>query len=571
MANITQWPSTPLDGDQWERNTWDIGTPITKEKLENLEEGIAVLATQMRALLNEFEVEEIDPTTIQLNSSRLDTIQTWITALEDGTYDFSKGSIASRLQAIETTDKTQERALTAIKNELGGTFSDNGTTASFTNSYLKQALNEIYGAATPVTPSFITSLIGELGATGNHSNNGWTNSKLKTAIADIEKNNKKIIAIAGELGGGTPDGTSTTYPIAATRLDDLEKEICGNTITRDTTNGGYTNSRIDKIQTWITGSNSDSYSGETISTRFEAIEEVDSGQNELLENIELVNTQQNERLDAIDLMNEQQNEKFDAIELVDTAQNSRLTALENELSGSGSGTSGTSRLDNLQKWIAGTPTSNYDGTTIATRLDTLQNDNTTNKSDIANIINEIGGTYSTSTGFTNSQVSKIPSIMEKNDTQDSNIGKIKVEIWGENKDYSDTSRIDDLSDRMGIVASLSTSNQSRISSAESRIRRIEDGAIAAKILNYTTVNSENSDSLILPADSLIDQNSIIMIFLNVSTLGVNDLTIQDSENLYNIKINSNINLRARFTAGSLLGIYRGETSDIYMFNAPLAI
>ena len=387
MALIDKWPQEIeefYDNKQWEAKNWSIGEPITKEKLQKMDDGIAILATQVKAILGEFNPSSLDDA--QLNASRLDIIQKWITALENGTYDLTKGSIAARLDSIAT---------------------------------------EVW------------------------------DSNTTTGTSRIDKNDNKIAAIANELGGGTPDGTSTTYPTAATRLDDLEKEIGG---TRSAGNG-YTNSRI--------------------------------------------------------------------------------TALENELSGSGTGISGSSRLDNLQTWIAGASTSTYNGAAIATRLE-----------DIDTLDSQQNGRL---------------------DTQGSNIDKIKNEVWGENKDYSDISRIGDLDERTGAVESLSSSNESRIGEAESRIERIEGGAIAAKILNYTTTNTSASDNLILPTNSLLDKNSIIMIFLNAATLGTNNLTIRDSTNVeYSIKIN-NSNLKAKFAAGSLLGIYRGNTNDIYMFNAPLAI
>ena len=83
-----------------------------------------------------------------------------------------------------------------------------------------------------------------------------------------------------------------------------------------------------------------------------------------------------------------------------------------------------------------------------------------------------------------------------------------------------------------------------------------------------------SDSLTLSTNSLINQNSVVMVFLNAATLGTSNLTIKDSANIaYNIKINNqtNSNLKAKFAAGSLLGLYRGTTNEVYLFNAPLAI
>lgn len=119
MANILvdKWPESKeeiYDNKQWVPKEWTIGEPITKEKLQNLDDGIAVLATQIKAILGEFNPSSLD--NAQLNASRLDIIQKWITAAEDGTYDLTKGSIAARLANIDTLNTTQNNRLNSIES-----------------------------------------------------------------------------------------------------------------------------------------------------------------------------------------------------------------------------------------------------------------------------------------------------------------------------------------------------------------------------------------------------------------------------------------------------------------------
>lgn len=427
MALINKWPQNEesfYDNKQWEAKSWTIGEPITKEKLQNLDDGIAVLATQMKAVLGEFNPSSLDGA--QLNASRLDIIQKWLTAAEDGTYDLTKGSIAARLANIDTLNTTQNNRLNSIES---------------------------------VNSTQSTDI-----------------SSLKTRAANLEN-----------------------------RATDIET--------------------------------------------------LNITQNGRLDSIESKNTEQDDRLDDIDTINTNQNTEITNlktrttnIESVNNTQNNRLTAIENELSGNGTGTSGSSRLDNMQTWIAGGSTSAYTGTAISARLNNMQ----------TWITGTADGSYNK-----NGIGERLDSLESSRIANENTIGKLETEILGPDKDYGN-SRIDQLDTGLSAINSTVTAHESRIS-------RIETGAVAAKILNYTTTNNADSDSLILPTNSIIDKNSIAMIFLNVNTLGLNDITVQDNIATYNVKVNNNTNLHARFSTGSLLGLYRGDTNDIYMFNAPLAI
>ena len=477
MALITKWPDstgTLYDNKQWNWNTWLTGTPITQKKLENLENGVAILATQMKAVLGEFNPTSLDDA--QLNSSRLDSIQTWITGTSSTTYsgtniisrlsstDTEITNLKTRATSIESINTSQNNRLTALENELNG--SGTGTSSS---SRLDNLQTWITGTSSGNYSG--SSIISRL----KNFDDLNINSRLGTLETDntnnkdiINKHSNKLAAIIAEIGGSGNDGTNTQY-------------------------GGT--SRIDNLQNWITGTIDGTYNEASITSRLKNIDDL---------NID-----------------------------------SRLTTLETS------------------------------DTTNKININLLQTDNTTNKNNINNIINEIGGTY-TSSGFSNSQISKISSILEKNDEQDNNINKIKLEVWGPDKVYSDESRIDFLENGLSQTNSLVGTFTSTLHRLENEI---ETATITSKTLLLRTTNVEDSDTLILESTAILAPEAITLIMLNAATLGQNYIEIQDpnGEILYPVYITNNLKLKANFSAGSLLGIYLDKDAKAYMFNAPLTV
>lgn len=115
MALIDKWPQNKedfYDNKQWEAKNWSIGEPITKEKLQKMDDGIAILATQVKAILGEFSPESLDGA--QLNASRLDKVQEWITG--SSSTDYSDTNIVSRLSGIDTLNSTQNNRLSSIES-----------------------------------------------------------------------------------------------------------------------------------------------------------------------------------------------------------------------------------------------------------------------------------------------------------------------------------------------------------------------------------------------------------------------------------------------------------------------
>ena len=420
MALITKWPdstSSLYDNKQWNWNEWAIGSPITQSKLENLENGVGILATQMKAVLGEFNPSSLDG--VQLNASRLDKVQEWITGGSATIY--SGTNIASRLNSIETLNTQQNNKLAAIISEIGGTGSDGSST--------------IYGGT-----------------------------------SRIDKNDNKIAAIAAELGGGTPDGTSTTYPTAATRLDDLEKEIGG---TRSAGNG-YTNSRIDTLENttsahttklsaiateiWGTDTTSGDSRIDKLTTEiygsnvadYSATSRIDSAITKLSAiTIELYGSDSTSVTSRLNDLEKEiggtratgsgyTNSRIDSLESHDSTLDKAIAAIKNEIGGTYVENTGftTSRIDNLQKWITGDETGSYNKTidsdgsnSVMKRLDTIDSTDTAQNNKLAAIMNELGGTGSDGTTDEYGGTSRLDSVIS--------------EVWGTNI-ISDNSRIDNI-------------------------------------------------------------------------------------------------------------------------------
>jgi len=441
----SSWPGNTTDfyrineseGINWTWQDWPTGSPITQGKLQNLENGVAILATQMSAILGEIgDALTLDKAgDIQINSSRLDELTT-----------------------------------------------------------------TIYG------------------------------------------------------------GLDTSKP---SRLDDLEKEICGKTIARSTNGAGYEitridaltknlygnyttdytgDSRLDNIQKWITNSTTGTYTGTCLDQRIGGIEAVSTQQSNRLTAIEALSTTQNGKLDSVENKNTEQDgrlntlestasthtTKLNAIETLNTAQNNRLTALENELSGTSTGTSGTSRLDNLQTWITGSSTGAYNDEAISTKLGKIKQ--------------WILGT--SATDYTNAY-----SVEERLQNAE-NLNK-------------------QINDQNGILTTVNrhTSEINRL------INEIETSTVTSKIPLLRATNTTASDTITLASTAILTPEAITLIMLNAGTLGKKYLEIQDPSGTvkYTVYVTNNTQLTAKFSAGSLLGIYLNSDAKAYMFNAPLAL
>lgn len=176
--NLNRFPADSkeqnLNGLHWEVTDWSIGDPITEDKMDNTEQGLVIAFYKLNAILKELGglIGEDASENIQLNSSKLD----------------------------------------AIMGEIGGTINSNN---EIEGSRIDSIWSDLYGA-------------------------GSGNSKLNV----IEN---MIAALANELGGDQPDGASTTYPSTATRLDDLEREVGGSRAQGQ----GYNGSRLDLIDNKI--------------------------------------------------------------------------------------------------------------------------------------------------------------------------------------------------------------------------------------------------------------------------------------------------------------------------------
>lgn len=182
-----------LNGLHWEVTDWSVGDPITEEKMDNTEQGLIIAFYKLNAILRELDgiIGEDATEAIQLNSSRLD----------------------------------------ALLDEVGGTIDNNN---NIVDSRIDNLWNDLYGSGSNSRLDTVIQKAAALATELYGSDTTTGNSRL-----DLIEN--MIAALANELGGGRPDGTSTTYPPTATRLDDLEAEIGG---TR-AQGSGYSGSRLD--------------------------------------------------------------------------------------------------------------------------------------------------------------------------------------------------------------------------------------------------------------------------------------------------------------------------------------
>lgn len=620
MALINKWPQNKesfYDNKQWEAKSWTIGEPITKEKLQNLDDGIAVLATQMKAVLGEFNPSSLDGA--QLNASRLDKVQEWITGSTSGTY--SGTNVVSRLSAIDTLNTQQNNKLAAIISEIGGTGNDGTNTTYGGTSRIDSIATEVWGSNTV------------------------------SGTSRIDKNDNRIAALANELGGGTPDGTSTTYPAAATRLDDLEKEIggtrsAGNGYTNsridtlesttsahttklsaiatevwgtDTTNG---DSRIDKLTTELYGSNTTNYDStsrldsaitklSTITTELYGSDNtsVTSRLDDLEKEIGGTRTSNstgysNSRIDTLESISTSYGTRLTNIETKNTAQDNKLTAIMSELGGTGNDGSNTtyggiSRLDSIitEVWGSNTTSGN-------SRLDSIETHNATVDKAIAAIKNELGGTYVENSGFTNSRIDSLEqkvgngvigtdsdisaAIRRLSDTvagldptgSAEAISFLVSEVWGqtfsEDTDFTANSRIDNLETTTQNLGTTTQNLGTQLSTLATGQEELEQNLAATNtkipIEMYVATNSSASDTIVLNAAPR--DKSIFFIAIPQGTLGTNNLTLQTPDIQFNnVLINRIYNgsgMKIKYSAGSLISIYRNG-ANAYVYNVPMVL
>lgn len=605
MSLINIWPenqSEAFDNKQWKQNEWPIGSPLTREKLENLESGIAILATQMSAIMKEIGAETFDD--LILNKTRIDKLVALVlgknedgakptdlspTRIDDleaeigGTRDSSNGGynnsridvLEERATAIENVNATQDKKLDIIFDEIGGIGYNEESDTYDGTTRIDTLINEVWGSddtdgdsRLDINDRFVQAVKNELGGT-YVENEGFTDSKLDVATSNIAALQAKATALATNLWG--EDITTGN-----SRLDNLINEIYDNT---DAV------SRLDKLDNKIAAINNEiggaALTGDDMSydgtTRLDDIEKELGGERVEGEGYN------GSRLDIIEAAIQAIKNEFGGTYIEnDGFTNSRLDALEAELLGTGADYE-NSRLDRHDAAISA----------LEERATTLETDNTTNKTnietsqhDISNIINEIGGTYSTNNGFSNSYINSlltdVEAIKSKNQDQDWALAAIKNEIGGEfvsEEGFTD-SRIDVLETNTTELQSTVRSHTSRITSAENRITRLENeggsggGGGTASIAMERTINTAPSDALVLSSDTILYNNGITLIMLNEAMLGTEDATIRidgNDELVYDVYITEDKKLRAPYPKGSLLGLYLGNSTTAYIFNAPLVL
>lgn len=495
MALIKTWPestSTLYDNKQWEWNEWAIGTPITQGKLENLENGVGILATQIKAILGEFNPSSLDGA--QLNASRLDKVQEWITGDTSGTYS-NTTSITSRLDNIATEvwgsntttgtsriDKNENK-IAAIATELGGTAPDGSSTTYGGTTRLDSVITEVWGSNTTSGDSRIdtlkstsdthtnelTAIKSELGGTISGSAYGGT-TRLDSVITEVwgsntisgdsrlDKTDNKIAAIAAELGGTAPDGTSTTYS-GTTRLDTviskasaLATELFGSDTTSGTSRIDKNDNKIAAIAAELGGTAPDgtstTYSG---TTRLDSV--ITKASSIATEVWGTDTTSGDSRIDKLTTELYGSNvTDYTAASRLDSIIN-KVSTITTELYGSDN-TSVTSKLDDLEKEIGGTRTTNGTGytssridslestsTSYGTRLTDIENKNTVQDNKLTAIMNELGGTGNDGSNTTYGGTSRLDSAITK-------LSQVTTELYGSDS-TSVTSRLDDLEKEVG--------------------------------------------------------------------------------------------------------------------------
>ena len=412
-ADLVTHATYPNDSDpnklEWWANTWNIGDPITEEKMDAIEQGLIILMTRQQAILREIGGDISED--IEINKSRIDTLTSLIDA----------------------------NKMSAIFNEIGGTYSN----GAISNSKIDTLINEVWGSSSTSGTSRIDNLATEL--FGSNTVSGT--SRLDNVIS-------KASALATEIfGSDTTSGTSrvdtntTNIATNAANIAALATELH---MTLNGTNTDFKNTRLDNIQTWITGGDTRIYNDTNIATRLTNLESKNTSQDTRLNNIE---TKNNEQDDLLGVLSQQ-------VGINDGE--SKIDKIIQEIYGNNA-IIDESRIDKLEDEVY-----NIGENERESRLDTIA-------ATVNQLVNEVNGPDS---GFENSRI----------DGLRADVDNLIAEVNGTESGFED-SRIDKLENRTTAVEDL-LGPDDQMGSATTRIHALED---CCNVIHNVVGEIENYD------------------------------------------------------------------------------